>query len=90
MYKPTLGSMFRSQLSENIFSYKYAHTGCETWDRLAETVVDDVCSDKLGAGPSMSKEDRNQLTQYIKEGKFSLWGKGNVQACSNTSRWQGL
>ena len=35
--------MFRSKVSEDIFKHKYAHHGCETWDALSSTLVDDVC-----------------------------------------------
>ena len=50
--------MFRSKFSEDIFKHKYAHHGCETWDALASTLVDDVCQDYL------PKDDKDELETY--------------------------
>jgi ribonucleoside-diphosphate reductase alpha chain len=71
-YKSNLNPMFRSKFSEDIFNHKYRHAGAETWQQLAKTLVDDVCS---AAGTEMSVEDKTQLTRYIAELKFIPGGR---------------
>jgi ribonucleoside-diphosphate reductase alpha chain len=61
--------MFRSQFSETIFRQKYAHDGCETWNDLCRTLVEDVC------GGDMSKGDKAQLTNYMQDMKFIPGGR---------------
>jgi ribonucleoside-diphosphate reductase alpha chain len=65
--------MFRSKFSEDIFNHKYKHEGAETWSALAKTLVDDVCS--AGGDQGMSKEDKEQLTTYIRDMKFIPGGR---------------
>jgi ribonucleoside-diphosphate reductase alpha chain len=60
---------FRSKLSQDIFLKKYKHEGCETWPDLAKVLVEDVCQDKL------SKEDKDQLSKYIRDMKFIPGGR---------------
>jgi ribonucleoside-diphosphate reductase alpha chain len=60
---------FRSKLSQDIFNNKYKHEGCETWPDLAKVLVEDVCQDKL------SKEDKDQLSKYIRDMKFIPGGR---------------
>ena len=61
--------MFRSKFSEDIFKHKYAHTGCETWSSLAAVLVEDVCQEH------MSKEDKDDLANYITDLKFIPGGR---------------
>ena len=68
-FKSNNNPMFRSKFSEDIFKFKYAHDGCETWADLSRTLVEDVCSDH------MTKEDRSQLKKYITELKFIPGGR---------------
>lgn len=68
-FKSNNNPMFRSKFSDDIFNYKYAHDGCETWADLAKTLVKDVCSDH------MSKEDMFQLQEYITDLKFIPGGR---------------
>jgi ribonucleoside-diphosphate reductase alpha chain len=72
-YKSNLNPMFRSKFSEDIFNHKYKHEGAETWSALAKTLVDDVCS--VAGDQGMSKEDKDQLTKYIREMKFIPGGR---------------
>jgi len=60
---------FRSKFAEDIFQAKYAHEGAETWEQLAATLVQDVCGDV------MSRNDQQQLTQYIADMKFIPGGR---------------
>ena len=68
-YKSNLNPMFRSKFSEDIFNHKYRHEGAETWDALSRTLVDDVC------GGLLSKEDVDQLYEYIRDMKFLPGGR---------------
>lgn len=60
---------FLSNLSETVFKEKYQHTGAETWQTLAKTLVTEVCT------PYMSSDEVKQLTQYIAEMKFIPGGR---------------
>ena len=61
--------MFRSKFSEDIFKQKYAHSRCNTWKDLAETLVDDVCGDYL------EDDEIEYLTQVITDLKFIPGGR---------------
>ncbi len=61
--------MFRSDISEPTFNNKYRHDGSETWSELASTVVNDVSAGVL------TKDDKDQLTQYITDMKFMPGGR---------------
>lgn len=69
MFKSQANPQFRSQLSETIFNQKYRHDGAETWDTLASTLVEDVCQEYL------TKEEKDQLYEYIKDLKFIPGGR---------------
>jgi ribonucleoside-diphosphate reductase alpha chain len=67
-------SIFRSHLSETVFNNKYRHDGCETWEQLASTLVDDVIP--LDAPKEVfSDGDRRDLKQAIAEMKFIPGGR---------------
>jgi len=69
-------SEFRNQFGENIFRYKYAQGPSDTWGKLAERLVEDVCGSRGGTvSVLMSESDRKQLTQYIREFKFLPGGR---------------
>lgn len=68
-WRSNANPMFRSQFSETIFKQKYAHEGAETWEALAATLVHTVVKDR------MSKDDKDQLIQYISEMKFIPGGR---------------
>ncbi len=46
MFKSNTNPIFRTKLAEDIFNYKYRHTGAETWEQLADTLVEHVVQDK--------------------------------------------
>jgi ribonucleoside-diphosphate reductase alpha chain len=69
-------SEFRNQFGENIFRFKYAQGPADTWSKLAERLVEDVCGSRNGStSVLMSEGDRKQLTQYIREFKFLPGGR---------------
>lgn len=69
-------SHFKTNLAENVFKFKYAQGPNDTWDAVAERLVEDVCGTRWGTDrPLMSSGDRDQLAQYIKEFKFIPGGR---------------
>lgn len=76
---------FKNSFAENIFKNKWAQGSNDTWDALADRLVEDVCGSRWGKDkPLMSQEDRDALVEYIKRMAFVpagryLWyaGRGN-------------
>lgn len=69
-------SEFRNSFGENIFRFKYAQGPGDTWGKLADRLIEDVCGSRWGTQQSlMSTDDRKQLAQYIKEFKFLPGGR---------------
>lgn len=67
---------FKTGFAERIFRQKYAQGPNDTWDALAERVVEDVCGSRWGTEqPLMSKEDRAALTEHIKQMRFLPGGR---------------
>ena len=67
---------FRTPFGETIFRQKYAQGPDDTWDKLADRLVEDVCGTRFGTlSALMSEGDRKQLAQYIKEFKFLPGGR---------------
>lgn len=67
---------FKTAFAENIFRSKYAQGPNDSWDALAERLVEDVCGSRWGTLPVlMSDEDRRELTQHIKEMRFLPGGR---------------
>jgi ribonucleoside-diphosphate reductase alpha chain len=67
---------FKTPFAETIFRNKYAQGPNDTWDALAERLVEDVCGSRNGTElPLMAEEDRKQLTEYIKRMQFIPGGR---------------
>jgi ribonucleoside-diphosphate reductase alpha chain len=67
---------FKNGFSETIFRNKYAQGPGDTWDALADRVVEDVCGSRWGTQPKlMSDDERQLLATYIKEMKFMPGGR---------------
>lgn len=67
---------FKNSLAQNVFQNKYALVDGETWWERSMAMVEDVCGSRWGAThPLMSKEERDQLTEYINEMKFIPGGR---------------
>lgn len=62
-------SVFRSELSEEVFNLRYRHDGCETWQDLAKTIVHDVCHGL------MKTDEMERLVQYISQMKCIPGGR---------------
>lgn len=67
---------FKTSFAANIFKQKYAQGPSDTWDALAERLVEDVCGSRWGTAPSlMSDSDRKELTEHIKHMRFIPGGR---------------
>jgi ribonucleoside-diphosphate reductase alpha chain len=67
---------FKNDFSERIFRQKYANGTNDTWDALAERLVEDVCGTRWGKDRAlMSDDDRQQLAEYIKTMRFIPGGR---------------
>ncbi len=60
---------FRSKFSEDIFQAKYAHDDCETWEKLARVLANDVC------GGLMPQDTIDAIADAIAGMKFIPGGR---------------
>ena len=67
---------FKNNFAETIFRQKYAQGPNDSWDALVDRLVEDVCGTRWGTLQAlMSKEDRGQLAQFMKEMKILAGGR---------------
>jgi len=67
---------FKTSLAENIFNLKYRQGVSDSWSKLSERIVEDVCGSRWGTLPNlMSLSERKQLTEYIKNMNFLPGGR---------------
>lgn len=67
---------FKNSFAANIFRNKYSQGPSDSWDALADRLVDDVCGTRGGTlHPLMSDSDRKELAQHIKEMRFLPGGR---------------
>lgn len=67
---------FKTAFAANIFRHKYAQSEGDTWDALAERLVEDVCGSRWGTErPLMDTTEREQLAHYIKSMQFLPGGR---------------
>lgn len=71
-----LKNRFKTPLAEDVFRRKYAQGPEDSWDALADRLVEDVCGTRWGTtNKLMSDGDRRQLAEYIKSQKFLPGGR---------------
>lgn len=61
---------FRTEFSESIFNYKYKHEGAETWDKLSETLVEDVCRENMTQQEKAELAEIHTNMQFIAGGRY--------------------
>lgn len=67
---------FKTDFARNIFRNKYAQGPNDSWDALADRLVDDVCGTRGGTlNPLMGESDRVELAEHIKEMRFIPGGR---------------
>jgi ribonucleoside-diphosphate reductase alpha chain len=67
---------FKNSIAENTFRNKYAQGPADSWDALADRLVEDVCGTRWGTSSAlMSSGDRAELAEHIKEMRFLPGGR---------------
>jgi len=67
---------FKTTFAETIFRNKYAQGPNDTWDALADRLIEDVCGTRWDTQPAlMSDSDRKELAEHIKEMRFLPGGR---------------
>lgn len=67
---------FKTEFASTIFKQKYANGPNDTWDALADRVVEDVCGSRGGTLPIlMCDHDRAELAEAIKSMRFLPGGR---------------
>lgn len=67
---------FKTTFARNIFRQKYAQGPNDSWDALADRLVEDVCGTRWGSQPAlMSEGDRAELAEHIKAMRFLPGGR---------------
>lgn len=76
-------SIFRTKFSEDIFNHKYRHEGAETWEELADTLVEDVCRDKMSASDKADLKDIIAKMKFIPGGRYLYYAGRPFKAFNN-------
>jgi ribonucleoside-diphosphate reductase alpha chain len=67
---------FKTEFAKTIFRNKYAQGPNDTWDALADRLVEDVCGSRWGTQSIlMSASDRAELAEHIKNMRFIPGGR---------------
>jgi ribonucleoside-diphosphate reductase alpha chain len=67
---------FKNNIARNVFRQKYAQGPEDSWDALADRLVEDVCGTRWGTQPAlMSESDRRELSEHIKCMRFMPGGR---------------
>lgn len=67
---------FKTSFANNIFRQKYAQGPSDSWDALADRLVEDVCGTRWGTErPLLAESDRADLTDDIKGMRFLPGGR---------------
>ena len=67
---------FKTTFAKNIFKSKYAQGENDSWDALAERLVEDVCGSRWGTDrPLMDDDERATLTEHIRTMRFLPGGR---------------
>src|SRR5271169_1724556 len=71
-----LHQRFKTTFAENVFHHKYAQGPNDTWDSLADRLIEDVCGSRWGTErPLLSDSDREFLAECIKKQTFLPGGR---------------
>ena len=83
-------SEFKTSFANNIFNNKYARYPGQTWHEKAREIVEDVCGHGVSShyeNTLLSKEDMDQLYEYIRDFKFLPGGRYIWYAGRNLHAW---
>jgi ribonucleoside-diphosphate reductase alpha chain len=83
-----LSSEFKTTFGANVFRFKYAQGPSDTWAKLADRIVEDVCGIRNGkAHAIMSKTDIRDLKEMIRTFRFIPGGRYLYYAGRPISAW---
>lgn len=67
-WRSNVNPVFRSKFAEDIFNARYAHEGCETWDKLATVLANDVVRDDPDLANAVAEQIRD--LRFIPGGRY--------------------
>lgn len=76
-------SYFRTEFSENIFTYKYKHEGASDWKELSHTLIEDVCRDYLGDTDKEELKEFHTTMKFIAGGRYLYYAGRAFKAFNN-------
>lgn len=82
-YSSRENSVFRSSFSEDMFRNKYAHPRAETWDTLANTIVQDVCAGLLPESTCSAIVEIITGMKFIPGGRYLYYAGRPVKYWNN-------
>ena len=59
---------FRNAIGQHVWQRKYAHEGCESWEKMCVVLVNEVCLE-------MHKDEREKLIKFMQKKKFLPGGR---------------
>lgn len=74
---------FRTEFSENIFSFKYKHDGANNWKELSETLIEDVCRDYLSEEEKTKLKEMHTNMEFIAGGRYLYYCGRPFKAFNN-------
>lgn len=79
----SINKPFRTEFSETIFNEKYKHEGCNTWEELSNTLVEDVCRDYLSKSEKEELKQIHSAMQFIAGGRYLYYAGRPVKYFNN-------
>lgn len=74
---------FRTEFSESIFNHKYKHEGAEDWEKLSNTLVDDVCREYLSETDKKDLKTLHTHMKFIAGGRYLYYAGRPFKAFNN-------
>ena len=72
-----MAQIFRTQFCEDIFTHKYKHEQCETWEALSKTLIREVCGKYLPEEQLKQLEEQHSEMKCIAGGRYLYYaGRG--------------
>ncbi len=72
-----MAQIFRTQFCEDIFTHKYKHKQCETWEELSKTLIREVCGKYLPEEQLKQLEEQHSEMKCIAGGRYLYYaGRG--------------
>lgn len=76
-------NIFRTSFSESIFNQKYSHKDCETWDKLSNVLIEDVCREYLSKSEKSELKRMHSSMEFIAGGRYLYYAGRPFKAFNN-------